>query len=76
MAVLKEVIELTGTIVEQLTARKYLVRIDSPEFKDELMEIDQSGASYYDGVVLYKGQKVVVDYRKSQPDKSLITYRL
>ena len=76
MAVLNEVIELTGTIVKQLTARKYLVRIDSPEFKDALMEVDQSGASYYNGILLYKGQKVAVDYRRSQPEKSLITYRL
>lgn len=76
MAVQKEVVELVGTIVDQITARKYLVRINSHEFKGELMEIDQSGASYYDGIMLYKDQKVAIDYRRSRPEKSQITYRL
>lgn len=71
----KAIVELEATVVEQLSQKTYRVRIDSSEFKGELIDVDQ-GSSFYDGVVFYKNQKVIVDYWRSHPEKSRITYHL
>ena len=71
----RAIVELEATIVELLSPKIYRVRIDSPEFKGELIDVDQ-GSSFYDGVVFYKNQKVIIDYRRSNPEKSKITYHL
>ena len=69
-------IEIEGIIIEQVTNRVYRVKLISSEFNGTILDINQSGASYYDGIILRKGEKVAIDYRRSAPDKSQITYRL
>ena len=71
-----DLIELEGVIIEQITNRVYRVKLISSEFNGTILDINQSGASYYDGIKLYNGDKVAIDYRRSTPDKSQITYRL
>ena len=70
-----EIIEIEGTILEHVSDRKYLVRIDRGEYKNQSMVFTQSGASYYDGILFMKGDKVIIDYKRSAPEKSIITYR-
>jgi translation initiation factor IF-1 len=71
-----EIVEIEGTIIEHVSNRKYLVRIDYGELKNQSIEVLQGAASYYDGILFYKGDKVIIDYRRSAPEKSVITYRI
>ena len=72
----KMIVEVEGVVVNIISPREYQVKVTRGEYKDNLINATLSGSLYYDGIVLFKKDKVVLDIRTSSPDRGLITYRL
>lgn len=72
----KVIIEVEGVVVDVISAREYLVKVTHGDYTDKLINATISGSLYYDGIVLFKKDKVALDIRTSSPDRGLITYRL
>ena len=72
----KVIIEVEGVVVDVISTREYLVKVTHGDYTDKLINATISGSLYYDGIVLFKKDKVALDIRTSSPDRGLITYRL
>lgn len=72
----KVITEVEGVVVDVISTKEYLVRVTNGDYNDKLINATISGSLYYDGIVLFKKDKVALDIRASSPDRGLITYRL
>lgn len=72
----KLIVEVEGVVTDILSPKNYRVEITHGDYKGRLIPAELSGAIYYDGTVLFKGDKVALDIKTSDPTKGTITYRL
>lgn len=72
----KVITEVEGVVIDVISPREYLVKVTHGDYMDKLINATISGALYYDGIVLFKKDKVALDIRASTPDRGFITYRL
>lgn len=72
----KVIVEVEGVVVNVISPREYQVKVTRGEYKDTLVNAILGGSLYYDGIILFKEDAVVLEIRTSTPDKGYITYRL
>lgn len=72
----KVIVEVEGVVVNIISPREYQVKVTRGEYKDTLVNATLGGSLYYDGIILFKKDAVVLEIRTSTPDKGYITYRL
>ena len=72
----KVIVEVEGVVVNIISPREYQVKVTRGEYQDKLINATLGGSLYYDGIILYKKDAVVLEIRTSTPDRGLITYRL
>ena len=76
LPVQKVIVEVEGVVVNVISPREYQVKVTRGEYKDTLVNAILGGSLYYDGIILFKEDAVVLEIRTSTPDKGYITYRL